>query len=519
MKHTRNASPDSSSYSEDVLDTLDNSSKNNSSLPYHAFETGTVHSSNDADSVVYTLANESVLTVPAQDLPGRPTAVENVSSDEYGYNNVDYNSKDIDEAADTDSASNNIIGTLLHNNRAEDNLIHLSDNSTALEQAYEATAASFREPNTFQKLIAWVACFSTPFLISMVPDSVRLPVVLEILQPSMSCFAASVLCIVLIATQISNEHDSNYINIMDSVLSSQSEFVYIFLVPILMWSSVYLIIMIIRSKTMSVLSCIFILFSYVRILQVAYGVEHNSAKEMLVFLGFVNAVYLILTITFCRAENKAIQMGWAADREDDLYDDEYLSDCETRNSAHMDNYQPQYTIDDVLERVTADIELSERVLHASNNTSTVTSSTPVPVQSSPEQAFPKVDQTSTQKSPTVQPLCIKEDEEYENHHTHDTDLTTKLHTVDGDVAHAHLAIETSSLNISSPSIASSVTKNKSDTYQLREISLVDNYSTRTREEIALEKETSFLLGSTEDASDEAPVQTPKQNKISIRSAR
>jgi len=521
-KHARKASPDYKPSSEDVFDTLDNSIKNNSSLPYYALQADTVHNENDTDSVVYMLVIESVVMVAPQNSSGHPTVVANVSSDVHDgneSNNVNNNTNDVDKASDTDSASSNVIGTLLHNNKEEENLLHLSDNSTTLEHAYEAAAATFNEPNTFQKFIAWVACFSTPFLISTVPESVRLPVVLEILQPSMSCFAACLLCIVLFVTQTSGKYDSNYINIIDSVLSSESEFVYIFLVPIFIWSSVYLIIKIIRSKTMSVLSCVFILFSYLRILQVACAVEHNSAKEVLAFLGFVNTVYLILTIIFCRGENKAIQMGWAADREDDLYDDEYLSDCETRNSSQMEQFQPQYTIDDVLERVTSDIEHSERVLHASSTSSTTTSSSSMPVysQTPPEQSLQKVVQKSSENSPTGRPLSIKEDEEYENHDSHDTNLTTFFHTANEDVQHAHLALDKSSPSIDSLTIASSITKITNDTHTLREICLVDDHT--TSQGSALENETSCLLALTEDSSDHAQVQKPKTNKISARSLR
>lgn len=519
-KHARKASPD-----EDVFDTLENSIENNSSvLPYYALQADTVHNENDTDSVVYMPVNESVVMVAPQKLSGHPTVIANVSIDVHDgneSNNVNDNTNNVDKAGDTESASSNVIGTLLHNNEEEENLLHLSDNdnSTTFEHAYEAAAATFNEPNTFQKFIAWVACLSTPFLISTVPESVRLPVVLEILQPSMSCFAACLLCIVLFVTQTSGKYDNNYINIIDSVLSSESEFVYIFLVPIFIWSSVYLIIKIIRSKTMSVLSCVFILFSYLRILQVAFAVEHNSVKEVLAFLGFVNTVYLILTIIFCRGENKAIQMGWAADREDDLYDDEYLSDCETRNSSQMEQFQPQYTIDDVLERVTSDIEHSERVLHASSTSSTTTSSSSMPVysQTPPEQSLQKVVQKSSENSPTGRPLSIKEDEEYENHDSHDTNLTTFFHTANEDVQHAHLALDQSSPSIDSLTIASSITKITNDTHTLQEICLVDDHT--TSQGSALENETSCLLALTEDSSDHAQVQKPKTNKISARSLR
>jgi len=254
-----------------------------------------------------------------------------------------------------DGAPANSIGSLLHDDESATTLPTPS-NTTVLDEMIHVAKQSFREPNIAQKITTWVACFCVPFSLSTVPDSVRLPVVLEILQPSLSCLAATLLCITLFVTeQDALWNDGLHHNVVLSVLSEWVTVVYIFTIPVCIWVCVYLIMKCVRNKTISLVCCLLICLAYLRTLQVADHVhdKNRNVSQMLIFIGFLNTAYIVLTINFCRVENKAIQTGWDTEREEDLYDsDDFESADEYQNRA-------RYTIDDVLEHVASEIENSE----------------------------------------------------------------------------------------------------------------------------------------------------------------
>jgi len=254
-----------------------------------------------------------------------------------------------------EGAPPNSIGSLLHNDESEAMFLTPS-NTSVLDDIIDVAERSFREPNIAQKITTWVACFCVPFSLSTVPDSVRLPVVLEILQPSLSCLAAVLLSITLFVTEQDAQWKNGlHHNVIQSVLSEWVTVVYIFTIPVCIWVCVFLITKCVRNKTISVVCCVLICFAYLRTLQVANNVhdKNRDVSQTLIFIGFLDAVYIVLTINFCRVENKAIQTGWDAEREEDLYDsDDFESADELQN-------RPRYTIEDVLEHVTSEIENSE----------------------------------------------------------------------------------------------------------------------------------------------------------------
>ena len=254
-----------------------------------------------------------------------------------------------------DGAPPNSIGSLLHNDESEAMLLSPS-NTSVLDDIIDVAERSFQEPNIAQKITTWVACFCVPFSLSTVPDSVRLPVVLEILQPSLSCLAAVLLSITLFVTEQDAQWNNGlHHNVIQTVLSEWVTVVYIFTIPVCIWVCVFLITKCVRNKTISVVCCALICFAYLRTLQVANNVhdKNRDVSQTLIFIGFLDAVYIMLTINFCRVENKAIQTGWDADREEDLYDSD---DFESADELHN---RPRYTIEDVLEHVTCEIENSE----------------------------------------------------------------------------------------------------------------------------------------------------------------
>ena len=261
-----------------------------------------------------------------------------------------------------EGAPPNSIGSLLHNDESETTLLP-PGNASVLDDMIQVAKQSFREPNIAQKITTWVACFCVPFSLATVPDSVRLPVILEILQPSLSCLAAILLCITLFVTeQDALWNDGLHHNVILSVLSEWVTVVYIFTIPACIWVCVYLIMKCVRNKTISLVCCLLICFAYLRTLQVADSVhdKNRDVSQTLIFIGFLNAAYIVLTINFCRVENKAIQTGWDAEREEDLYDsDDFESEDEHPNRA-------RYTINNVLDHVTSEIEHSQDSCHNEN---------------------------------------------------------------------------------------------------------------------------------------------------------
>jgi len=169
-------------------------------------------------------------------------------------------------------------------------------------------------------------------------------------------------------TQQEKEHNhTNQDNVVLAVLSEWVTVVHVFCVPVGIWGTVYLIMKCVRSKTLSVVCCLLICFSFVRTLQVADTVDirNRDVTKTLIFVGCLNIIYIILTINFCRAENKAVQTGWDADREDDLYDGDAFMMSDDMRSQH--EQRPNYTIDDVLDHVSTEIKYSQEMLHTVNH--------------------------------------------------------------------------------------------------------------------------------------------------------
>jgi len=94
-----------------------------------------------------------------------------------------------------------------------------------------------------------------------------------------------------------------------------------------------------------------------------------------VFLAFALVVNFLFTILFCRNENVAIRMGWDKQDQDELCNDS-LSDLDDDSPyQNQNNVNPErsYTIDDVLYRVTTDIQQTESIMR--NNKKPIVSNT------------------------------------------------------------------------------------------------------------------------------------------------
>jgi hypothetical protein len=82
-----------------------------------------------------------------------------------------------------------------------------------------------------------------------------------------------------------------------------------------------------------------------------------------VFLAFVLLVNIFFTVLFFRNENFAIRTGWDKYDHNDLCSDT-LSDMDEEflNEEASSSPERSYTIDDVLHRVTTDIQQTEHIM-------------------------------------------------------------------------------------------------------------------------------------------------------------
>jgi len=247
----------------------------------------------------------------------------------------------------------------------------------ALTTAY---TASKQNPNLGQMIVVWAACSYIPFFLGHTPDSIRLPVLLEIIQPSISCMAAVVLFLAC-ATSPHGWYAGH-------LLRNPSVVAYMCVVPLGVWCAVFFLIRASRAKTTAHVCCILMVAAYVKLLHVmsTFPARGHGLRSVSVFVGCVCGVYTFLTVVFIRMENKCIQMGWdtGQDDDDDL-DEDYDMDFSASNrpahdgSQHYDDDGPihaRYCIEDVLQRVTNDIKTTEYIL--SNPSSKATLSQLVP---------------------------------------------------------------------------------------------------------------------------------------------
>jgi len=135
-------------------------------------------------------------------------------------------------------------------------------------------------------------------------------------------------------------------------------------------------------------------------------------------------LYAALTVVFIRMENKSIQMGWDTDQDED--DDRvYMSDGIGMNRGLSDDRQtdrraPRYCIEDVLERVTSDIEATELILSKSNSSCAASAGS---VLTKPVEVVPPPAATSVPLTPIVE----------QNEH-----FDTESDVEEGDIEHALL---------------------------------------------------------------------------------
>jgi len=252
------------------------------------------------------------------------------------------------------------IQLLLHNNdQAESNSslpIPIEKDPLVYEiaQIYQNTK---KLESFLIRIPVWLWCFYTPFMLQNIPGSTRLPIVLEISQTSLGNICAIVILFIVTTCQI------NW-----SKFYNATTLTYIFIIPVLIWVAVYMILKSSRNKTIHYVACIIIVFSYLKfsyIISQVYHVHSQHVVRTFVFLAFVIFINILFTILFFRNENLAIRSGWDKYDQDELCHDS-LSDFE--DDSLTQNPERSYTIDDVLLRVTSDIQQTEHIIRSNKKT-------------------------------------------------------------------------------------------------------------------------------------------------------
>ena len=118
---------------------------------------------------------------------------------------------------------------------------HGATSSDAVSDDFAATftaayRTSMQSPNIVQMIMLYAICSYVPFFLDRTPDSIRLPVLLEIVQPSVSCIAAVTL---FVASAFSHSH-SDFVR--NGFMHSSGLVAYVCLIPIVVWCCIYFVI-------------------------------------------------------------------------------------------------------------------------------------------------------------------------------------------------------------------------------------------------------------------------------------
>jgi len=224
---------------------------------------------------------------------------------------------------------------------------------TMIDAVMESTR-SVQSISVQYSLMFWSLCFYTPFFLSRVPESTRLLVLLEILQLSVSCLAALGL---FLCTLMDPDARSS----IQALFDSRAFLFYVLFIAGQIWVGVYFVMKALRNKTSSYACSLLTISIFFKLLYTARADAHSNhtVKSVMSFAGCVCGLYTVLKVTFIRMENKSIQLGWDTEAEGKMLDLECLSDSDGNVREHI--VSPRYCIEDVLERVSQDIQTTEIV--------------------------------------------------------------------------------------------------------------------------------------------------------------
>jgi len=311
------------------------------------------------NNMLGTLLHEKTILRQNEDTPEDVygyTDVPTESDEEVSQTQKTYNTTDLaawNTSANGSLSNNSLEATTFSEVGEADSVV--GDVLDSMMDAVIESTSSVQSISTQYTIMFWSLCFYTPFFLSRVPESTRLPVLLEILQPSVSCLAALGL---FLCTLIHPDARSS----IQGLFESRAFVFYILFIAGPIWVGVYFMMKALRNKTSSYACSLLTISIFFKLLYTARADAHNNhtVKSVMAFAGCVCALYTVLTVTFIRMENKSIQLGWDTEAEEEMLDLECLSDSDGSVREHI--VSPRYCIEDVLERVSKDIQATEIVL-------------------------------------------------------------------------------------------------------------------------------------------------------------
>ena len=153
----------------------------------------------------------------------------------------------------------------------------------------------------------WVFCLYTPFLLAQMPDSLRLPVLLETAQVPTTCAALAVLAHASLAADAS---------VLDFV-SVQSALgnLYLFGGSTCTWLGVFSACFLLRQRTALVLTAPLLLVCFAKGAHMLNDeLWRRETMPLVALTGVAAALYTLLLAYFCRLESVAVRGGWGRHR-------------------------------------------------------------------------------------------------------------------------------------------------------------------------------------------------------------
>jgi len=198
----------------------------------------------------------------------------------------------------------------------------------------------------------WLLCACAPPLLRNAPPTVRLPVVLELVQPAASAVALLALCLVSWALDVS----------VFALLDTQSALgdCYLLASGGGVWFCVFMLCLAVRERCSVHVPCVLVLVAVGKTLAQHWALLHGrQVYELVVCTAVFLALYLGGALYFCRKENVAVRAGWgrALDAAGLDSDDEIEMDLDLSDSRAS-----VFAIDEVLGDAMQSISESDEVL-------------------------------------------------------------------------------------------------------------------------------------------------------------
>lgn len=180
----------------------------------------------------------------------------------------------------------------------------------------------------------WVICLFSPFLLAQMPQSLRLPVLLETVQIPTTCIALAVLA------YTSLDRDSPVLEFI-SVQTALGN-MYLLMGSTCTWICAFSACYLLRQRCFLSLTAPLLLVSYAKSAHMLHDVLwRHEAMPLATFAGCICVLYVLLLAYFYRAESIAVRTGWGRHSSSGAGDDD-LCDSEEDTQPGIFSVQDEY---------------------------------------------------------------------------------------------------------------------------------------------------------------------------------